>query len=35
MLRPDGVYTMNLIDGGELRFLAQLATLESVFEDVW
>ena len=35
VLRPDGVYTMNLIDGGELRFLrAELATLESVFDDV-
>ena len=35
VLRPDGVYALNLIDGGELGFLrAELATLEAVFEDV-
>ena len=35
VLRPDGVYALNLIDGGELRFLgAELATLEAVFDDV-
>ncbi len=35
VLRPDGVYALNLIDGGELRFLrAELATLEEVFDDV-
>ena len=35
VLQPDGVYALNLIDGGELGFLrAELATLEAVFEDV-
>jgi SAM-dependent methyltransferase len=35
VLRPDGVYALNLVDGGELEFLrAELATLESVFDDV-
>ena len=35
VLRPDGVYALNLIDGGELGFLrAELATLEAVFDDV-
>ena len=35
VLRPDGVYALNLIDGGELDFLrAELATLEALFEDV-
>ena len=35
VLRPDGVYALNLIDGGELGFLrAELATLGAVFEDV-
>ena len=35
VLRPDGVYALNLIDGGKLGFLrAELATLEAVFEDV-
>jgi MFS family permease len=35
VLRPDGVYALNLVDGGELRFLrAELATLQAVFDDV-
>jgi SAM-dependent methyltransferase len=35
VLRPDGVYAMNLIDGGELGFLrAELSTLEAVFDNV-
>jgi len=35
VLRPDGVYLMNVIDGGELRFArAEAATLRSLFEHV-
>jgi MFS family permease len=35
VLRPDGIYALNLIDGDELRFLrAELATLEATFDDV-
>ncbi len=35
VLRPDGVYAMNLIDGGDSRLVrAQVATLHEVFETV-
>jgi spermidine synthase len=35
VLRPDGIYTVNVIDGGGLSFLrAQTATIASVFPEV-
>ena len=35
MLRPEGIYVMNVIDGGDSRFArAQLATLAEHFEHV-